>query len=355
MTDLLVRRADKPLIGSVPVPSDKSIGHRALLFAALTNGRSRITGFSYGEDNVSTANALRALGVAIHDTSPTSIEVEGVGLFGLRAADHTLDCGNSGTTMRLLAGLLCAQPFTSILVGDETLMRRPMMRVAKPLRMRGATVAGEDHKSKAGEITAPLRLGPPASRRSPRFSRVRERSGERAGEERDPPVGPLRARRDLLQGADGLARSHRATDAGDGGAHPHDGVDREARHRRMERRHARVRDGDSGRSLGGGLSPRGGADRRRVARDGAWRRGEPGAYGAARDRPGHGGRGSRLATPASARASRSPTSARGPSPSAVRSSAVRSSLAPSMRSPSPAHSPRAPRGGRRSPTPKSSG
>ena len=160
MADLLVRPARKPLVGSVPVPSDKSIGHRALLFAALAQGRSRIDGFSYGEDNVSTANALRALGVVIHDTSKTSIEVEGAGLFGLRAADAALDCGNSGTTMRLLAGLLSAQPFTSILVGDETLQRRPMMRIAKPLRLRGATVEGEPHPKKPGEITAPLRVGP---------------------------------------------------------------------------------------------------------------------------------------------------------------------------------------------------
>ena len=160
MTDLLVRPATKPLVGSVPVPSDKSIGHRALLFSALAKGRSKITGFSYGEDNVSTANALRALGVSIDDVSKTSVEVEGVGLFGLKPADHPLDCGNSGTTMRLLAGLLCAQPFTSILVGDETLQRRPMMRVARPLRARGATIEGEPHRSKAGEITAPLRVGP---------------------------------------------------------------------------------------------------------------------------------------------------------------------------------------------------
>jgi 3-phosphoshikimate 1-carboxyvinyltransferase len=162
MTDLLVRRATKPLVGSVPVPSDKSIGHRALLFAALARGRSRISGFSYGEDNVSTANALRALGVRIDDVSKTTIEVEGAGLFGLKAADRTLDCGNSGTTMRLLAGLLCPQPFTSILEGDETLMRRPMMRVAEPLRRRGATIEGAPHKTKQGEITAPLRLGPQA-------------------------------------------------------------------------------------------------------------------------------------------------------------------------------------------------
>jgi 3-phosphoshikimate 1-carboxyvinyltransferase len=160
MTDLLVHRATKPLVGSVPVPSDKSIGHRALLLASIARGRSRIAGFSYGEDNVSTANALRALGVKIDDVSKTAIEVDGVGLFGLKAADRTLDCGNSGTTMRLLAGLLCGQPFTSILEGDETLMRRPMMRVAEPLRMRGATVEGAPHKTKVGEITAPLRVGP---------------------------------------------------------------------------------------------------------------------------------------------------------------------------------------------------
>ncbi len=160
MRDLLVHPAKGPLVGSVPVPSDKSIGHRALLFAAIAKGRSRVTGFSYGEDNVSTANGLRALGVVIDDTSKTSIEVEGVGLFGFKPGDHPLDCGNSGTTMRLFAGLLCAQPFTTILVGDETLMRRPMMRVAKPLRMRGATIEGEPHKTKEGEITAPLRMGP---------------------------------------------------------------------------------------------------------------------------------------------------------------------------------------------------
>src|SRR6202012_2357001 len=99
-------------------------------------------------------------GVKIEDTSKTSIEGEGAGLFGLNPADAPLDCGNSGTTMRLLAGLLCAQPFTSILVGDETLQRRPMMRVARPLRARGATIEGERHATRDGEITAPLRVGP---------------------------------------------------------------------------------------------------------------------------------------------------------------------------------------------------
>ena len=160
MTDLIVYPAQKPLVGSVPVPSDKSIGHRAILFAALCTGRSRIRSFSYGEDNVSTANALRAMGVTITDVGPAEVHVDGVGLFGLKPADGPLDCGNSGTTMRLLAGVLCAQPFVSILVGDASLTRRPMMRIAGPLRARGGKVEGEPHPTKKGDITAPLRIGP---------------------------------------------------------------------------------------------------------------------------------------------------------------------------------------------------
>src|SRR6476469_9220045 len=121
MTDLIVHPADKPLVGSVPVPSDKSIGHRALLFASICEGKSRVRGFSYGEDNVSTANAMRAMGVTITDVSPSEVHVDGVGLFGLKPPDAPLDCGNSGTTMRLLAGILCAQPFVTTLIGDASL------------------------------------------------------------------------------------------------------------------------------------------------------------------------------------------------------------------------------------------
>src|SRR5215467_5134404 len=113
---------DNPLVGSVPVPSDKSIGHRALLFASLCDGTSEISGFSHGEDNVSTANAMRAMGVAIDDRQG-EVSVKGVGLFGLRASDAPLDCGNSGTTMRLLTGILSAQRFKSVLVGDESLSK----------------------------------------------------------------------------------------------------------------------------------------------------------------------------------------------------------------------------------------
>jgi 3-phosphoshikimate 1-carboxyvinyltransferase len=160
MTTLVVHPATTPLVGSVPVPSDKSIGHRALLLGALCEGDTHITGFSHGEDNVSTANALRAMGVAIEEPGPDELIVHGVGLTGLRAPERELDCGNSGTTMRLLCGVLSAQRFRATLVGDETLSRRPMMRVAGPLRSRGAVIEGRAHPSRPGEIVAPLVVGP---------------------------------------------------------------------------------------------------------------------------------------------------------------------------------------------------
>jgi 3-phosphoshikimate 1-carboxyvinyltransferase len=160
MTTLIVHPASAPLVGSIPVPSDKSIGHRALLFGAICEGETRIAGFSRGEDNVSTANALRAMGVRIEEPSPSDLVIHGTGLFGLKASDHELDCGNSGTTMRLLCGVLAGQHFRSVLVGDETLSRRPMARVAKPLRARGAVIEGRPHPTRQGDILAPLVVGP---------------------------------------------------------------------------------------------------------------------------------------------------------------------------------------------------
>lgn len=160
MTTLVVHPLDRALSGGVPVPSDKSIGHRALLFGALANGTSRIRGFSRGEDNVSTARAMAAMGAEITDVSETELAVKGTGLFGLREPAGDLDCGNSGTTMRLLAGLLAGQPFRATLVGDETLMRRPMGRVVTPLRARGAILSGRPHPKKEGDVTAPLVIGP---------------------------------------------------------------------------------------------------------------------------------------------------------------------------------------------------
>jgi 3-phosphoshikimate 1-carboxyvinyltransferase len=161
MTTLIVHPQKKPLVGSVPVPSDKSVAHRALLVGALCNGKSRIRAYAGGEDNASTRAAFEAMGVRYEESGEgkdKEVIVTGVGLFGLRAPERDLDCGNSGTTMRLLCGVLCAQEFASTLVGDASLSRRPMMRVAGPLRARGARIEGSAHASKENEITAPLRI-----------------------------------------------------------------------------------------------------------------------------------------------------------------------------------------------------
>jgi 3-phosphoshikimate 1-carboxyvinyltransferase len=153
MTDFTIEPAGG-VSGDVEVPGDKSIGHRAVLFAALADGACEVTGLSGGEDNLRTVAALQALGVRI-----AGGVVHGVGLDGLRAAAGPLDCGNSGTSMRLLTGLLAAQGFASELVGDEYLSRRPMRRVAEPLGRMGARVDGRPGK-KPGEIYPPLTIVP---------------------------------------------------------------------------------------------------------------------------------------------------------------------------------------------------
>ena len=158
MTDIVVHPATGPLAGSVPVPSDKSIGHRAVLFAALCKGRSRIQGFSRGEDNVSTMRALERMGATVTDVSKTEILVDGVGLFGLRAPDGPIDCGNSGTTIRLLLGLLAGQKFASFLTGTAQIRRRPMGRVARPLRGMGADIMGRQNGEYAPLGIRPARL-----------------------------------------------------------------------------------------------------------------------------------------------------------------------------------------------------
>jgi len=127
-----VRKAQR-LEGEVRLPGDKSISHRALILGALADGWSRIHGLSAGADVQSTAACLRTLGAEIEDSA-----VRGFGLDGVRKAGAPLDCGNSGTTMRLLAGVLAAQGFVSELTGDESLIRRPMDRVVKPLIEMGA-------------------------------------------------------------------------------------------------------------------------------------------------------------------------------------------------------------------------
>ena len=141
--DWIARRGG-PLRGRLRVPGDKSISHRAIMFAALAEGTSRITGFLEGEDTRATARVFEQLGVRIEAPAPSERIVHGVGLDGLRASASPLDCGNAGTGMRLLAGLLAGQLFDSVLVGDESLSRRPMRRVTEPLARMGARIETAD-------------------------------------------------------------------------------------------------------------------------------------------------------------------------------------------------------------------
>ncbi len=132
--------AGSPIRGECTVPGDKSISHRALMLAAIADGSSHISGFLEGEDTRATARILQQLGVCIDAPSDGQRVVHGVGLHGLRESAQPLDCGNAGTGMRLLAGLLAGQGFASTLVGDASLMRRPMRRVIEPLQRLGARI-----------------------------------------------------------------------------------------------------------------------------------------------------------------------------------------------------------------------
>lgn len=124
--------------GRLRVPGDKSISHRALLLGALAEGETRITDFLESTDCLATAQALRTLGVEVLQAAAGEVRVRGVGLNGLRAPARELDCGNSGTSMRLLAGVLAGQPFRAKLDGDTSLRRRPMQRIIEPLARMGA-------------------------------------------------------------------------------------------------------------------------------------------------------------------------------------------------------------------------
>lgn len=128
------------LKGRVRVPGDKSISHRAVMLGSLADGVTEVEGFLEGEDAIATIEAFRALGVKIEGPDRGRIRIEGAGLRGLRAPRGSIDCGNSGTSMRLLCGLLAAQPFASELIGDASLRRRPMRRVAQPLLAMGADI-----------------------------------------------------------------------------------------------------------------------------------------------------------------------------------------------------------------------
>lgn len=150
---MIVNRPDR-IRATIEVPSDKSISHRALIFNAIADGRATIEGILDSEDVRSTAACLAALGVAIDWPKGASIAtVQGNGLHGLFETENVLDCRNSGTTMRLLTGLLSAHPILSILTGDDQLRRRPMARIISPLRRMGAHI-----HARTGDTLAPLAI-----------------------------------------------------------------------------------------------------------------------------------------------------------------------------------------------------
>ncbi|HYE34535.1 3-phosphoshikimate 1-carboxyvinyltransferase [Methylocaldum sp.] len=140
------------LRGEARVPGDKSISHRSIMLGALAEGTTRVTGFLEAEDCLATMNAFRAMGVEIEGPENGRVCIQGVGLHGLRAPKDPLYLGNSGTSMRLLCGLLAGQHFDSVLTGDVSLSRRPMKRVTEPLRSMGAVV----ETTETG--TAPLKI-----------------------------------------------------------------------------------------------------------------------------------------------------------------------------------------------------
>jgi 3-phosphoshikimate 1-carboxyvinyltransferase len=152
MADLVIDPSPG-LSGELTPPGDKSISHRAVMFAAIAEGRTEITGFLPGEDTLNTAKAVRMLGITVAESGPGALTVEGRGLNGLSEPSGVLDLGNSGTGMRLLAGLLAGQDFFSVLTGDQYLAKRPMGRIVEPLRSMGAVIEG-----RSGGKYAPLAI-----------------------------------------------------------------------------------------------------------------------------------------------------------------------------------------------------
>ena len=142
----MIIRPARSINGVVTIPGDKSISHRAAIIASMADGESRIDNYSTGADCASTVRCMRDLGVEIEHVNMT-LTVKGVGKTGFKKPGKPLDCGNSGTTMRLLAGLLASQNFESVLTGDDSLRRRPMNRIIEPLRLMGAEIDSENGKA----------------------------------------------------------------------------------------------------------------------------------------------------------------------------------------------------------------
>ncbi len=147
MSNRIIIGSSKPLKGEITPPGDKSISHRSLMLGSLATGTTLVRDFLISDDTLSTANAMRALGASI-EISGTQVLVKGNGLHGLKEPDKIIDCGNSGTTTRLLIGLLSPQQFTSTLTGDKYLQARPMKRVVGPLAQMGAKINGNEEGNK---------------------------------------------------------------------------------------------------------------------------------------------------------------------------------------------------------------
>jgi len=143
----------RTLRGEIAVPGDKSISHRSIMLGSLASGTTTVRGFLHGEDNHSTLKAFRAMGIAIAEDADGTLRIAGKGLDGLTEPDDVLDCGNSGTTIRLMTGLLAGQAFFTVLTGDKYLRKRPMKRVVGPLATMGARIWGR----RGGEL-APLAI-----------------------------------------------------------------------------------------------------------------------------------------------------------------------------------------------------
>lgn len=139
---LVCEKADK-LRGIITVPGDKSISHRAVMLGAISSGKTVVEGFLNGQDCLSTIGCFRAMGIEIEQQT-THVEIHGKGIRGLKEPGDILDAGNSGTTMRLLAGILAGQDFLSVVTGDASLRQRPMARIAAPLRQMGARIDGRE-------------------------------------------------------------------------------------------------------------------------------------------------------------------------------------------------------------------
>ncbi|MFH2012956.1 MAG: 3-phosphoshikimate 1-carboxyvinyltransferase [Pseudomonadota bacterium] len=148
------------LKGELTVPGDKSISHRAVIIGSLARGKTRITGLLRGDDNLRTLNAFRMMGIEIDESKEEQLIINGRGLYGLTEPEDVIDAGNSGTTMRLLTGLLSGQKFFSVITGDRYLRKRPMKRVVEPLSSMGAKIWGRGNGNFAPLVIKGTKLNP---------------------------------------------------------------------------------------------------------------------------------------------------------------------------------------------------